>query len=424
MGKPPHNGRPKLDDIINIVNLDSSNQYPKSMSLPEFLDAPEAAERLGVRRATLYAYVSRGFVRATDDPNDPHRRLYNVADIEALAGRRGRGEKRERAAAGALHWGLPVLSSRITLIENGRLFYRGRDAAELAVEASLEEVARLLWNCCEDNPFAGPAPQVDPAWMGLAEALAGLTIVERATALLPLVQNATTLTWQRETRRLWPGATGLLRAITAAATGKSPTAEPAHEALARAWGLNASGADLVRAALILLADHELNASTFAVRVVASTGASLAAALASGLSALSGPMHGGATSLVEVFFDEVERNGSATKVIEERLWRGDRLPGFDHPLYPDGDPRAKVLLPLLPGNAVREDMLAALDEMGKRPNIDFALVSLRRALALPRGAALTLFAVGRSAGWIAHALEQREDGMLIRPRARYLPAEGG
>lgn len=394
------------------------------MPLPEFLNAPEAAERLAVRRATLYAYVSRGFVRAIDDPDDPHRRLYYASDIEALVAQRHRGDRRERAAAGALHWGLPVLTSRITLIEDGRLFYRGRDAAELAAKASLEEVARLLWTCGENDPFSKPAPQVDAAWTSLTDILGGLSIAERAAALLPLVKNATAPTWQRETRRLWPDATGLLRAITAAATGGAASAEQAHEVLARVWVLDTSGADLVRAALVLLADHELNASTFAVRVVASTGAPLAAALASGLSALSGPLHGGATGLVEIFVDEVERDGGATKVIAERLRRGDQLPGFDHPLYPEGDPRAKVLLPLLPANQLREDMLAVLEEMGKQPNIDFALVSLRRALGLPRGSALTLFAVGRSVGWIAHALEQHKEGTLIRPRARYAPVESG
>ncbi|KAF0132289.1 MAG: citrate synthase, partial [Xanthobacteraceae bacterium] len=128
-----------------------------------------------------------------------------------------------------------------------------------------------------------------------------------------------------------------------AATGRLPSADPVHRQLATAWGTDAAGAELIRTALVLLADHELNASTFAVRVVASTGASLASALSAGLGALSGPLHGGQTSLVEALFEEAERGGDAAGLVEKRLWRGDRLPGFGHPLYPDGDPRAAALL---------------------------------------------------------------------------------
>jgi citrate synthase len=141
-----------------------------------------------------------------------------------------------------------------------------------------------------------------------------------------------------------------------------------------------------------------------------------------LSALSGPQHGGTTSLVEILFDEVERLGNATRVVQERLRRGDRLPGFDHPLYRDGDPRALALLPLLRPDPARDALRDAMDAIGgKLPNIDFALVSLRRALGLAPGSALALFAIGRTVGWIAHALEQQAEGKLIRPRARYVGA---
>ncbi|WEX08744.1 citrate synthase [Chelativorans sp. AA-79] len=388
------------------------------MAVAGYIDADEATARLGVKRTTLYAYVSRGVLRAIADPADSHRSLYSSVDVDALTKRKRHGRKPERVAAATLDWGLPVLSSRITLIEHGRLFYRGQDAVELAGHASLEEIARLMWDCGAEDPFAGPAPAVDQAWIRLAAALGNLSVIERAAALLPLVYGSTALTWQRETRRLWPPAVALVRAVAAAAAGTRPTSAPVHTVLADAWKLDKGGADLVRAALVVLADHELNASTFAVRIVASTGASLASALAAGLAALSGPLHGGSTSLVEIFFDEVERSGDAAKVVEERLWRGDRLPGFDHPLYPEGDPRGSALLGMLPLAARRVDVLAAMDRLGKLPNVDFALVALRRALRLPRGAALSLFAVGRTVGWIAHALEQCEEGKLIRPRARY------
>ena len=156
-----------------------------------------------------------------------------------------------------------------------------------------------------------------------------------------------------------------------------------------------------------------------VRVVASTGASLAACVSAGLSALSGPRHGGQTSLVEILFEESERFGNAARLVQERLRRGDILPGFGHPLYRNGDPRALAILPLLPPDPTRDAMRDAMDLIrGKQPNVDFALVSLRRALRLKPGSALSLFAISRTAGWIAHALEQQIEDKLIRPRARY------
>ncbi|MBL8571097.1 MAG: citrate synthase [Phreatobacter sp.] len=382
------------------------------------IDAPEAAQRLGISRATLYAYVSRGLVRAVADTDDPRRSLYNAADIAALADRKTRSRKPESVANATLDFGLPVLASGITSIADGRLAYRGRDATDVAATASLEDAARLLWDCGADDPFADPAPEIDPVWPELAGGLARLSVFERSAALLPLVRDATQITWQRETRRLWPSGAALVRAIAAAATGRLPSSEPVHRQLGAAWGIDAAGADTLRTALVLLADHELNASTFAVRVVASTGASLASALSAGLGALSGPLHGGQTSLVEALFEEAERAGDAAALIDRRLWRGDRLPGFDHPLYPEGDPRASALLARLPADPLRADLIAAMDRLGKRPNVDFATVSMRRSLGLPQGSALAVFAVGRSVGWIAHALEQRATGKLIRPRARY------
>jgi citrate synthase len=402
-----------------IVNLDSYNQYERPLlASPPHLDAAEAANRLGISRATLYAYVSRGLVRAVADEADPRRSLYSAGDVEALRAKKARGRKPETIANTALDFGLPVLTSRITRIADGRLVYRGRDATEVAATASLEETARLLWGCGEENPFDAPPPGIDPAWAQLARALGHLSFFERAAALLPLVRGATQITWQRETRLLWPSGVALLRAMSSAAAGRPPSAAPVHRQLAEAWGTDEAGAELLRAALVLLADHELKASTFTVRVVASTGASLASALSAGLGALSGPLHGGQTSLVEALFEEAERSGDAAALVERRLWRGDRLPGFGHPLYPEGDPRAEGLLALLPQDPLRSDLLTAVERLGKRPNIDFATVSMRRALVLPEGAALSLFAVGRTAGWIAHALEQRADGKLIRPRARY------
>lgn len=387
---------------------------------PAFLSADQAAGELGVTRATLYAYVSRGLVRTHADTGDPRRRMYSAADIGRLAGNKARGRKPDAIAASALDWGIPTLTSQITLIEGGRLFYRGQDAARLAESASLEETARLLWHCGPEDPFGAEPPSLPPQWPELAAAMAKRSAVDRCLALLPLAGTSTRMIWQRVPRSLWGDAATLTRLMVAAATGAAPSARPIHEQMAQALGT--TQADLIRMALVLIADHELNASAFAVRVVASTGASLAACLAGGLAALTGPQHGGTTSLVEILFEETERVGDAAQVVQERLRRGDRLPGFGHQLYPEEDARARALLPRLPPDRTREALIDAMATIGgKQPNIDFALVSLRRCLKLPPGSAFTLFAIGRTVGWIAHALEQQADGKLIRPRARYTGA---
>jgi len=384
-----------------------------------WIRAEDAAACLGVSRATLYAYVSRGLVEARPHPEDPRRSLYSRDDISRLAGEKARGRQPERVARATLDWGLPALSSRITLIEGGRLFYRGRDAVQLSLSASLEETARLLWQCEADDPFRMPE-RATPGRSARRDLASMAHTVDRCLASLAAGGVHGRMTWRRDARHLSPDAAALLRLIAGAVTASSPDSGAIHRRMARAWSIGPRHADMLRAALVLCADHELNASAFAVRVVASTGASLAACLMGGLAALSGPLHGGTTSLVEILLDEAERRRDAATVVEERLRRGDVLPGFGHRLYPHGDPRARALLRLLPADRTRETLIAAMAEIdGRRPNIDFALVALRRALGLPHGSALSIFAVGRAAGWIAHALEQQGEGKLIRPRARYV-----
>ncbi len=224
--------------------------------------------------------------------------------------------------------------------------------------------------------------------------------------------------WARNEAALYRDAGMVLLAIAAAAAG-APVEAPLHEAMAAAWRTDAAGADLIRRALVLSADHELNASTFAVRVVASTGAGLPCCVLAGLAALSGPLHGGQTDRVRAFAGEPGMTSTPRTAVAARLARGERVPGYGHRLYPDGDPRAVALLAALgPSEAWRALDAAVLELTGQHPTIDVALIALERTLGLPQGAALAIFAVGRTVGWIAHALEQRQDGRLIRPRAAY------
>lgn len=395
-----------------------------------YFTATQAAERLGVSLQTLYAYVSRGLLRA--EPGKTHReRRYRVADVERLAKQRTRGRKPKEVAKAALDWGMPVLESSITLIDNGRCYYRGRDALTMAETASVEATAAWLWQCDEASAFAMDDTCGRPMADWPVSLLERYRDQRAEKALLPTFtvasDDASTAIWQRDPMRVAQGSAALLRLMTACLLGTLPDNVPIHEQCARAWGVrDADGADLIRMALVLCADHELNASSFTARCVASTGASLRAAVIAGLAALTGGRHGGTTARNEAMWEEVGVTDVAARM-RERLARGERLPGFGHHLYPAGDVRASAMLArVLPAHPAWQTMIDAADALiGQRPSLDFALVAVRRHLNLPVGAAFGLFALGRTIGWIAHAMEQRESTQLIRPRAAYVgvqPAE--
>ncbi len=377
------------------------------------LSAREAADRLGIKLDTLYAYVSRGRLRSVAVAGTRQRR-YRVEDIEAL---RGASAPLRAAEPEAL---TPVITSSICLIENGRLYYRGRDAIALSEAESLEDVAHLLWEARsgDDETVRAPdatGPKPPPGLNGLTE-----RCLSRLAALADADLPALDLTRPGVVR------TGrlILRELAACVASLAPSAEPVHRQLAAAWHLDAAGADILRRCLILLADHELNASTFVARCVASTGATPYAVVAAALAALSGRRHGGASARAEALFRDIAREGDPLAVMAARLARDEDLPGFGHFLYPEGDPRAKAIL-----NAVNAALPAACGPIeatvaagtrltGRLPNVDFALAAATTALELPPNAALGLFVIGRTVGWIAHAIEQYDSGVLIRPRARY------
>lgn len=394
-----------------------------TVSTAEWMDADQAAALLGVTKPTLYAYVSRGKLVAAPGITQ-QTRLYRRSEVERIANQRGRGRRPREVARAALAWGLPVLESRLTLIEAQRLYYRGQSAVALAHAASVEDVACLLWQCAQADAFDPAAPRAPAATQRLVNAFAALPLPDRMPAAFTVLQaHLAAVDEQADARLLARHAGALLRLSCGAALGVAPANAPIHLQFAAAWRLNQRGADAVRTALVLSADHELNASGFVARCVASTGAGLGQAVIGGLVALSGGRHGGMTARVEALWDEVVRARSLRAGLQARLARGDRLASFGHPLYPDGDPRAADILARLPAGRVRNTArrLAAEAEAltGRQPSLDFALVALRRAVGAPEGGAYAMFAVGRTVGWIAHALEQREAGVLIRPRAAYI-----
>jgi len=378
---------------------------------------------------TLYAYVSRGMVRSEAAEGKRRSRRYRAEDVRALLERKERRRDPEGVVEGALRWGAPVLESGITLVDGGRLFYRGRDVEGLVSEAGIEEVAALIWTGDAGlavEIFPGGAEGLSPRVRGTLRTLEGLPPVELFQALLPVASAEDPVGYDlRPAGVVGTGARVLrLMAGVVGGGGEGRTAE----ALRRGWCPGEPGAAaLLDAALVFCADHELPVSTFAARCVASSGATPYAVVQAGLAALGGTRHGGQTELAEVFLDEVAGSGDARKVIAGRLRRGDGLPGFGHPLYPDGDPRGAGLLRIvagsLPGSLAVGLSGAVVEEVeeltGELPTVDLALATVARALGLPAGGAVALFAVGRTVGWIGHAIEQYASNQLIRPRARYV-----
>lgn len=367
----------------------------------------EACRILGVRPQTVYAYVSRGKLEATHDPADVRRSLYRGDDVARLARRKQAGRKRETVAANTLFGSEPSIPTALCAFFRGRPHYRGQDAVGLAGSATLEEVATLLWAAHGPVDFSSSTAMRagKPGRVAAFTALAGLAATGRSTR-------------GRLTRVLHDESRSLVGQL-ANAFGAQQGRQPLHQRFALGWKQPAGVADLLRRALVLLADHELTSSAFAARIAASAGASLPACLLAGLTTLSGPMHGDASGRVQALFGEVERLGDE-QVLDHYLSSGLSLPGFGHHLYPDGDPRAAALLAACePPDAIGHFIEKVERLTGLQPNIDIALAAIVAHHRLPSDAAFGLFATGRSVGLLAHSIEQLEVHQVIRPRGRYV-----
>jgi citrate synthase len=395
------------------------------MANARYMTAKEAAALLGVKEATLYAYVSRGLIRSEAISDAPRQRLYLAEDVRTLAARKVQRRDPAKVARDALHWGAPMLESALTLITENTLYYRGYNAIQLARGHTFEEVAALLWTGSLEPAaqlFATKPLLASRMW---SSADAHLQTLQRLQVALALAATDDLRAYdfhpeavaQTGARILW------LMAVVAASADTLDTTIAGT--LAQAW--QPGTAALLNAALILCADHELNTSAFTARIVASVEASPYAVVLAGLAALDGFKHGGQTKQATAFLREVAEPSRARLVIAERLRRGERLPGFGHRLYPNSDPRAVALLSLLAEAYPASPVLMLADAVireatavaGGAPTIDFVLAVLEHTLQLPYGTGLTLFAIGRTAGWIGHALEQYQGQRLIRPRARYI-----
>ncbi|WP_433430921.1 citrate synthase [Nonomuraea sp. CA-141351] len=422
----------------------------------EWIDAATAAERLGVKPATLYAYVSRG-VLTRRHSDDGRRSLFSTEEIERLA-RRGRPRNQPPEL---------VIESAVATLGVDRPYYRGIDALELAKTGTFESVAEWLWTAAPDVLRASVPQLRDSGTPGAdlpGTVSRGGSDVARADAwVLPWRCEPEALRVAVDAQRELPedllpldrlqvittvlGASDSLRyqldPASVAATGRRMIAglvdalprlsEPQGESIAeRLWSRlcprPATPALLgaLQAALVLLADHELAASTLAARVAASAKADPYAVVLTGLGVLGGPLHGGASYGAERLLAEVAEPHQAARAIAERVRRGERIPGFGHSVYKNGDGRGGMLLDLVkeaaPGHERLTAGVALLEEMRRRRlperNVDFALAILTAVSGMVSGAGEAIFAVARAAGWLAHATEEYGRGTLLRLRASY------
>lgn len=391
---------------------------------PLYLTARQAAGELSVAPATLYAYVSRGLIRS-EPIGDARERRYRAEDVRALKHRRGLAGGAKSADTEP-----PILDSAVSTITEDGPVYRGVRAVSLAADATLEQAATLLWDVGGVDPFAANnLPVMNDAMRGVLAATAEAAPLSRAIAVLALAAEADPQAFNRSADGRARIGARIVRLVAAATLGAEPSGEPIHAQVAQAWAPGDKRAtDLLRRALVLLADHELNASTYTLRCAASTGLNLYDATVAGMTALKGPKHGGAGPLARHLVTSLA-DGGFEEQLRQRIALGERIAGFGHSVYKNGDPRAEHLLAAL-RKAGADRRLATeapafiTDSIGLYPNVDYALAVMMHMLNIPPGREIALFAIARTAGWVAHGIEQLHSEKLIRPRARYVGAAVG
>jgi len=413
--------------------------------MTDYLTAAEAARRLGIKPATLYAYVSRGVLSRVRAP-DGRTSLFGADEVEQLA-RRGR----PRRPAGVADI---TVESAITEITGDSLRFRGLDATRLAVSRTFEEVAELLWTGefrSERAPWRARPAALAAARAAQAALPAGTLPLERLQVIVPAMAATDPLRLQLDRPAVIAAGRNIIAGMVDCLPGDL-TSAAAEPVAGRLWSRLCAGngrgngpgngqrrpaPGLMRAlsaALVLLADHELAASTLAARAAASVRADPYAVVGTGLGAMSGALHGGASLGAEMLMAAASGPEDVPRVVAELLRRGEKVPGFGHFVYRGGDPRAILLLDLVRRVAPKSGQLAVADAVFAEvrhkslpePNIDFAIATLVRVAGMVRGAGEAIFAVARTAGWIAHALEAYSGPGPLRPRAVYTgrPAADG
>lgn len=415
-----------MDTVGNMTDQADAADPPQPSA--RRLTTRETAERLGVKPETVYAYVSRGQL-SSNRAAGGRGSTFDAAEVDALARRTGRRES--TAPAGALSF-----PTGITLIEGDRYFFRGVDATELARRHAYEEVAEWLWTG-ELRPgirFTAPADALAAARRAVGALPSHCGSTDRLRVAVVAAAAADPLRFDLSREAVLGGARSLIPTLVAALPAVTEGGGATPPGLARQlWpkltGHPADEASLavLNTALGLLIDHDLAASTLAARVAASARAHPYAVVSAGLGVLEGPLHGAASGLAHRMLSEVLERGGAAPVVADHLRGGRRVPGLGHRLYTGEDPRARVLFELLaevpraaPALAAARDVAAtAARHTPLHANVDLALAVLSVSSGMAAEAGETLFAISRTAGWIAHALEEYEERPLrMRPSGQY------
>lgn len=411
--------------------------------LRDYASAAEATKILNVRPQTLYAYVSRGWIRSIPQKGLKDK-LYLRDDITRVGMRSVARSGHGAVAASAMNWGEPIFPTSITEITAQGPRYRGHLAAGLVRSgASFEAVAELLWT--------GRLSAVPPAWpvrkpsaelVSLAQTLTSLHASDDLLESFALIVLMLGMRRGSVAERLSKGKTLLaareiMQTVVACCgfAGLDKKYQPMLKGQSMVDGLmhalsvapTAQNREAFEAILILLADHELSPGTLSARVVASAGGTLHSCLASALCATSGVDVGRMYDSMENFLGRAKTKSVLVRRARQLHAQGQSVPGFGHPLYPSGDPRAAQLLELARRRTQKSRESRAIfgfiDEMqagfGLLARQELAVVVLTRAMGLSRQAPAALFVLGRLAGWVAHVQEQRAAGTLLRPRAKFV-----
>lgn len=427
---------------MKTPSSEATPSYPPQTELrDELMSAKEACGLLSIKAATLYTYVSRGLLHPVRQANKKAHR-YLRSEVEGLQARSSARHGHGPVAATAMRWGQPVMLTSITEITPEGPRYRGHRARDLARHpGAFENVAELLWSGVLPEgrhvwPVEAPHVELSSALQGTgvqcgddirmmrvfaiaATALGGGSLAEE-------LRSGYITRYSRQMLFAFASCCGLLgpERRPTSLSGELPLAQHMLHAL----GVDAThGAlDAVNAALIIGADHELSSATFAARIAASVGSGLHACVVAALATQRGSLLAGGGDLAEDLIRGITSMAQLKARVAEADRRRERLPGFGLQLYPDGDPRARDLIALSQATAPsshRADFAyrfveAVEDQLGLHANIEVGLVVMSLAWGMPVRSASAIWGIGRTAGWIAHVLEQRLAGFSLRPRGMF------
>jgi citrate synthase len=389
----------------------------------DWLSAHEAARRLDVKVATLYSYVSRGMLHSRREPGARTSR-FDPVEVRELRRVRSRHRRDQEL----------TFESAITVLGDDRPFYRGVDAVELAESAGFEEAAELLWCTAEAGAELPWRARTDPTAAADAQTRlpADVTLVDRIEVIVTVLAASDPLRSNTDPMAVPFTA----RAMIAAIVDALPVVGRRHSrvrrgSVARSLWMRIAPAPprehdirLLDSAMVLLADHELAASTVAARVAASVQADPYSVVTAGLGVLRGPVHGGDVRRAEELLAGIVADGSAERVIGGLLQRRQPLPGVGHLAYRGRDGRGDALLRMLRAAYPADPFVAAadavLDHIARsglpEANVDLGLAAFTRSAGMLPGAGEAIFAVARIAGWLAHSMEEYRHPTPLRPRA--------